>query len=301
MGTGIVSVALLLDGMRTLSRILLVLAAGAWLVLLTVAGSRLAFARGRFLAEARSPGGLTAVAASTVLGTRVLELGWTGGAIGLLALAAIVWLGCFATVARRLPARANGEWFMLTVATEGVAVLAAAVGSREHAGWLSVLGLAFAVAGVAAYPLVLARFDRSEFMYGRGDHWVAGGSLAISALAFAELANSGQALAGVTGALRVIAFVVWLAAIAWLPVLLVAEAWRPRPRYTARRWATVFPLGMYAACSFAVATLSHAPVLADFARVWVWVAVAAWALLTIGLLRRVLSAVWPAAARSVRA
>jgi hypothetical protein len=43
----------------------------------------------------------------------------------------------------------------------------------------------------------------------------------------------------------------------WLPVLLLDEALHPRPRYDVRRWSTVFPVGMYAACSFAVATRYH--------------------------------------------
>jgi tellurite resistance protein TehA-like permease len=46
--------------------------------------------------------------------------------------------------------------------------------------------------------------------------------------------------------------VIWCLAMAWLSSLVSCEILRPRLRYDVRRWATVFPLGMYAACSFAV-------------------------------------------------
>jgi Voltage-dependent anion channel len=46
--------------------------------------------------------------------------------------------------------------------------------------------------------------------------------------------------------------VIWCLAMAWLFPLVSCEILRPRLRYDVRRWATVFPLGTYAACSFAV-------------------------------------------------
>jgi hypothetical protein len=60
MGTGIVSVALSLDGRETLSRILLVVAALAWIALVL----RALVVRRRLLREARLPGALSEVAAT---------------------------------------------------------------------------------------------------------------------------------------------------------------------------------------------------------------------------------------------
>jgi hypothetical protein len=42
---------------------------------------------------------------------------------------------------------------------------------------------------------------------------------------------------------------------------------------------------MYAVCSFVVGTVSSAPAITTFARVWVWVAVAVWAIVATGLAR----------------
>jgi tellurite resistance protein TehA-like permease len=178
---------------------------------------------------------------------------------------------------------------MLTVAAEGVAALAAALAIREGAGWLGVVGLVLAVGGIALYPLVLVRFDRGELLSGRGDQWIAGGSLAISALAFAQLAVSAHdlpELRGIAGALNVAAFVVWVAAVVWLPVLLVAEVRHPRLHYDARRWSTVFPVGMYSSCSLLVDAAAQVPAVGDFGRVWVWVALVCWAVVAVGLGRR---------------
>ena len=52
---------------------------------------------------------------------------------------------------------------------------------------------------------------------------------------------------------------------AWLPVLIVGEVVRPRLSLDLRRWATAFPLGMYAACSFIAGKVTG---IVDFADLW---------------------------------
>jgi tellurite resistance protein TehA-like permease len=91
-----------------------------------------------------------------------------------------------------------------------------------------------------------------------GDHWVAMGALAISTLAGVRLLAAVTTMgwsAGLHDATRALAIVIWVAALCWLPALLVAEAWRlrQRPLYTHARWSTVFPLGMLAVASHGLA------------------------------------------------
>ena len=57
-------------------------------------------------------------------------------------------------------------------------------------------------------------------------------------------------------------------------------------RYDLQRWSTVFPVGMYAAGSFAVGSAAHARGITRFARVWVWVAVAVWVVVLVGMIYR---------------
>lgn len=71
---------------------------------------------------------------------------------------------------------------------------------------------------------------------------------------------------------------------AWLIPQIAAETIRPRLAYDVRRWATVFPLGMYAACSFAVGHITGLTAITRFAQVWTWPAVAATLLALAGLL-----------------
>jgi tellurite resistance protein TehA-like permease len=77
--------------------------------------------------------------------------------------------------------------------------------------------------------------------------------------------------------------VLWCAAMAWLPVLIVGEAVRPRLSLDLRRWATAFPLGMYAACGFVAGKVTGIAGIVDFAQVWTWVAFAATLALLAGL------------------
>jgi hypothetical protein len=63
MGTGIVSIALSLDGRETLSRILLVLAAVSWVTLGVLLAGRAARDHARFARDVRTPGALAGAVA----------------------------------------------------------------------------------------------------------------------------------------------------------------------------------------------------------------------------------------------
>lgn len=288
MGTGIVSVALAQDNEPIVSFALLGIAGISWSALAVVVFARLIADRPRLLAEARSPGGLTGLAATAVLGARLVELGWLLPAVLLLGLAVVTWPVLMLLAIHRLPRRASGDWFMLTVVPEGLAALAAALAPPLRVGWLAGCGFAFAASGLALYPVVLVRFQLRDIVTAQGEHWVTGGSLAISALAFAQIALADRHLglagapAGVFGDAGV---VLWGAAMLWLAALLIGELRRPRLQYDFRRWSTVFPVGMYAASGFAVASATRTPIIRDFARVWVGVAAAIWILVSIGMLR----------------
>lgn len=266
MATGIVSVDLALDGDETLSRLLLGLAVACWAALGIVLLLRAWLEAARVRLEATSPSALTGVAGTAVLGTRFTMLGWRWAAIALGAISLGLWLALLGPVLRNATGPAAGASFMPTVSTEALAVLAAVLGIREHAGWLQDGALVLFAGGLLLYAWVLARFDVRELLNGRGDHWVSGGALAISALAAGTITEQPDP----------VAIAVWVAAMLWLPALIAAELARPRLRYDVARWATVFPVGMYAACSSAVGTRLDAPALTRFAAVWTWVAFAVW-------------------------
>jgi len=279
MGTGIVSIDLALLGQQPLSLVPLVVAGVAWGALGLLLAGRLLYSRDRFRREASLPAALTGVAGTAVLGTRLILLNWRWPGAVLLVLGALLWLLLLPRVLRRWVTPTVGTSFVLTVSTESLAVLAAVLGLSTRAGWLVLLAVAPLTLGVAFYAFVVGHFDFHQLLIGRGDQWVAGGALAISALACARTTLAAQALhllAPGAQALRVATLIVWVAALCWLPFLVAAEMISRRVLYDTRRWSTVFPVGMYAACSFAAGTAAHLPPLVQFARIWTWVAVAVW-------------------------
>jgi hypothetical protein len=295
MATGVVSLALALDGEPTVAHILLALAAVQWIALGLVAAMRFARHPAGALTT-RSPATLTAVAGTAVLATGLTGIGWTHVGIVLLAVSLTLWLALIGGVLARFEPPATGVSLMVTVSTESLAILGAVVGMQTHARWLVAGSLLPLAAGLALYWWVIARFDFAELARGAGDQWVTGGALAISAFAASRVALAAQdlhTLGDIAGFLRGASVALLLIAVLWLPPLLVGEAARPRPRYHLARWSTVFPLGMYATAGFDVGKLALAPVLWRIASVWTWVAVAAWSTVFAGLLRRALRAPAP--------
>jgi tellurite resistance protein TehA-like permease len=289
MGTGIVSIALSLDSRETLSRAMLAIAAVIWLTLAVLLPLRAARDPGSFRADARTPGALTAVAATAVLGTRLTLLGWAWAGVASLVIAFLLWAALLGPVLAGWQSPTVGVSLLLAVSAESLAVLAATLAAPEHARWLLIAALVALGLGLGLYVFVISRFDLRQLAVGRGDQWITGGALGISALAAGKIAATEKAL-GITGAhgdaLDDIAVGLWVLTMLWLPVLVLAEARWPRFRYDARRWSTVFPLGMYAACSFAVGVVVDAGAITRFARAWVWIALASWAIVFVATIGR---------------
>ncbi|MFF9125997.1 tellurite resistance/C4-dicarboxylate transporter family protein [Streptomyces sp. NPDC014889] len=279
MATGIVSVALHMTGYELPSRVILAVACFAWLTLAADFVLRLLGDRARWMKDAGTPGALTAVAATTVLGTRFSALGWQTLAEALLALAFVLWPGLLVLVVRNSRRPMPGAVFLSCVATEGLAVLAATLAKAQGADWPAYAALVLFWIGLALYVFALCCFDLRQLLEGHGDHWIAGGALAISALAGARLitVGSGRYLwdSDDSGVLRTVTLALLVLDLCWYAVLVVAELVRPRPRYDVRRWSTVFPMGMTAAASLSVATAANVPS-GGLGEVLLWIAVAAW-------------------------
>jgi tellurite resistance protein TehA-like permease len=287
MSTGILSTATHMAGLRALSLGLLALAVVGELVLGAGLTRQLLRNRPQVVADAATPASLTGVAATSVIGARVAALGWTGVVWGLLAAAALLWLVLLPLVLLRWQVPTVGASFLVCVATEALAVLAAIAGTGTRP--VLVGALAAFLLGLVLYAVVVARFDWRQLKVGAGDHWVLTGALAIAGLAGAELVESstrGGLLHGLRQPLRVLDLALWVAAVAGYLLLAVCELRWPRPRYDIRRWATVFPMGMTAAATFAVAGAERVPELTVLGHVLLWPGVAAWALVAAGALRR---------------
>jgi tellurite resistance protein TehA-like permease len=302
MATGIVSIAAQKFGLHVVSLVLLGLAVLAFIPLAVIDALR-ARQPLRLLRRASAPrSGLPAmgfVAATAVLGTRLVVVGGEGArviAIVLLAGGAVVWLPIIALVlptlirglvgSRQIASRARGNWLLGVVSTEGLAVLLGALA----AGQASALHYAAAVLWVAGGLLYLAIFWLLAVRVRRhsllpqqftADLWIVMGAIAIFCVAGAT------DFRGSTGsALGTVMVVAWGLASAWIPALVAGEVWRiahlGRPRFAPERWTMVFPLGMYSVSGVMTGSSFRVPWIAHIGHWWFPVALAAWTAVALG-------------------
>lgn len=286
MATGIVSVGFDLVGRDVLSAVLFAATAALWLLLAAAFALTLLRDRRQWTVRAATPPALTGVAATCVLGARVALAGRTETAAVLLAAAALAWPFLLAAVLRHWKHHMPGAVFLVCVSTQGLAVLAAILAVVGEGGAaLAHPALALFCLGLVLYAAAFLRFDLRQVLTGAGDHWVAAGTLAISALAGAKLLAWPHWPPGVADVLRTATDVLLALALAGYLVLLVAEARHPRLRYDLRRWATVFPLGMTAVAALSTATVDHRDGLHTLGEVLLWIAAGAWLLTAAAFLR----------------
>ncbi|MER7763725.1 hypothetical protein [Streptomyces sp. NPDC097619] len=285
MATGILSTGFHLVGRELLSAVAFALTAAVWLVSAAGFTALLLRDRRRWTAAADTPPALTAVAATAVLGVRCALQGWTVPAAALLVLGALLWPGLLVAVVRHLRGRGPGAVFLVSVAGQALTVLAALLAPKAGP-WLAWTALVAFLLGLLLYADALVRFDVREVLRGAGDQWIAGGALALSALAASKLMTSGVWTGGAEQALRAAVFVLLVADLCWVVVLSVGELLRPRPGYDVRRWATVFPVGMTAVTLLSVAADTGTRGLEPPGRVLLWVAAGLWMLTAYGSGRR---------------
>ncbi|MBO2447450.1 tellurite resistance/C4-dicarboxylate transporter family protein [Actinomadura barringtoniae] len=282
MATGIVAIGLHLVGADWPSRGLFAIGVTIWAGLAAVFVARLAADRARWNADAITPGALTAIAATDVLGTWLSLFGRQNVAVGALVIAAVLWAVLLPVVVGHLRGAVPGAAYLVCVSTQSLVVLSATLAVALPAQRFKWPAICLFVLGLLLYGLVLAHFDFKQLRTGAGDHWVAGGAIAISALAAAKL----TAATHDHDVLRVVTLILVAMALAWYAVLLVCEVRWPRLRFDARRWSTVFPLGMTSvACLFSGTTLKI-PAFTTLGKVLLWPAVVVWAVVAIGALRR---------------
>lgn len=309
MASGIVSIGARLLGQRALSDLALWVAEGAFIVLVAAYTTRFVAFRAEATASLRNPvtamGFFTVVAGTDVLGVRLGMDGHSQVALGMAAMAGVVWLALTyglpwsLVMAARRPVlgEVNGTWLVWVVATQSLSIIAAALATSSP--WhplrhvLPALAVTYWGVGTMLYVvliviiflrLLLVEITPAEM---GPAYWIAMGATAISVRAAAGiLAIHDPAATPLQHSLRpfLVGFSVMLWAFGtwWIPLLVLFGLWRHGLRgyplaYEPRLWSVVFPLGMYTVASY---TLGHTDPGLDFmseiARVWLWVGAAAW-------------------------
>lgn len=315
MATGIVSLAAFLMGQRALALVLHYLNITQYAVLCALYAVRALRYPQRFFgdmfAHSSGPGYFTAVAATGVLAGQFMVI---GGHVGI---GTILWLltcllwGALTytiltalTIRREKPALEkgiNGGWLLAVVATQAVAVCSALLAARTGASLrpaLNLFALSMWLWGGMLYIWLMAMiFYRYTFLpLAPADlvpsYWINMGAMAISTLAGALLiVNAPQVpyLFSLLPFLKGFTFLFWSVGTWWIPLLLMLGAWRygykrfPL-RYDPIYWSVVFPLGMYAVCTWQMDRALGLGLLDPLSRASFCVALAAWAITFLGML-----------------
>jgi tellurite resistance protein TehA-like permease len=319
MATGIVSIASHLmasDWGRSLewiARLLFYLNIGAYIVLWVLLIQRIMRHRDRVLADfmhhGRCVGFFTLVAATCVLGSQVLLIGGNWRAATVLWLVGIgLWavltyaIFTIITVKQSKPTLAegiNGGWLLAVVAAQSVAVLGAqlapyfSLGNRASvlffclALWLGGGMLYLWIISLIFYRYTFYAMSPSDLA---PPYWINMGAVAISTLAGTFLiasASHSPVLLDLLPFVKGLTVAFWATATWWIPMLVIFGIWRHvyrrfPLRYDPLYWGAVFPLGMYAACTFRLSQALDWQALAIIPRYFVFVAIVAWALTSAG-------------------
>lgn len=318
MATGIVSLALHGFGHVFLAQLLFWLNVGSYAALSALALTRALYFRGDLVTDlthhAKAPGFFTLVAAPCVLGNQcVLMFGAGTAGLSLWAVGVAFWVvlsyvmlpGLMTGMVKPKPeAGISGVWLLIVVGTQAISVLASRLlpvlpANRQEV--VLFIALMFWLAGSMLYLwLISLIFHRIVFLpLGPGDlappYWINMGAMAISTLAGACLVGEAGRVPLLTELLpflKGLTLLFWATATWWIPVLLALGIWRHlRMRvpiaYDHGYWGAVFPLGMYTVSTLSLSRVFALPFLEPIAGVFVWVALAAWAMTFGGLLRHI--------------
>ncbi|RKJ96502.1 tellurite resistance/C4-dicarboxylate transporter family protein [Alicycliphilus denitrificans] len=318
MATGIVSLAADMQGWPLLARALLALNAvqyvALWGLYLLRAWRHPRRFFGDMVDHARGAGYFTMVAATGIMASQcIVLLGNVALGFALWALAALLWVLLTYTIFTAFTIRPDkptldrgisGAWLLAVVSTQALAVssalLAARIGQPLRLE-LNLLALSMWLWGGMLYIWMMAlifyrylffRFSPSDLS---PPYWINMGAMAISTLAGSLLIlNAPQApfLVSLLPFLKGFTVFYWASGTWWIPMLVLLGIWRHGVRrfplrYDPLYWGAVFPLGMYAACTWQMDKAMEFGFLDALPRLFFPVALLAWLLAFAGMLRSV--------------
>jgi len=319
MATGIVSLASDMMGHPRLARGLFDLNIAQygllWLVYLLRAWHFPRRFFGDMIDHAKGPGYFTLVAATGILANQFILLrdDVTTGFI-LCALAMALWIALTYTIFTAftikpekppLAQSINGGWLLAVVATQALAVSATLLAARVGQPFrleLNLISLSMWLWGGMLYiwMMSLIFYRYTFFSFSPADltppYWINMGAMAISTLAGSLLiqhAPQAPYLVSLIPFLKGFTVLYWATATWWIPMLLCLGVWRygfqrfPF-RYEPSYWGAIFPLGMYAACTWQLNRAMGFDFLGFLPPTFLYIALLGWLLTFAAMMRRLL-------------
>jgi len=319
MATGIVSLASDMMGHPRLAAVLFALNvaqyAALWLAYLLRAWRFPRHFFGDMIDHAKGPGYFTLVAATGILASQFILLRddlATGFALWALAVA--LWVGLTYTIFTAFTVKAqkppldrsiSGAWLLAVVATQALAVSSALLAARIGQPFrleMNLVALSMWLWGGMLYiwMMSLIFYRYTFFPFSPGDlsppYWINMGAMAISTLAGSLLIqNAPQApyLVSLLPFLKGFTVLYWATGTWWIPMLLCLGIWRYAFQrfpfsYDPLYWGAIFPLGMYAACTWQMNRAMGFDFLGFLPPAFLAVALLGWLLTFTAMVRRLL-------------
>lgn len=313
MATGIVAIAADQQNLDLIAQILYVVTVVAYVVLAVLLATRMVRFWSNFAADvtnhAKGFAFLTLVAATNVLASASIvihgwwDLAWALWWISLALWVVFVFATLIAVVIDRdkpgLQGGINGTWFLLTVSTQSIAVVAGLLLTRTHSDMLAFTAIAMFTLGIVLYLIVMTMvflrwtFQPLDPTEADPPAWIAAGAVAITVLAGSNIllaADEAPArLARLAPFLEGLVVTAWATATFWFPLMIAIGVWRHLVRrvplrYHPSYWAMVFPLGMYGAATYRMRAAIDLDALAWLPKIELVVAFIAWAVTFVGLI-----------------
>lgn len=320
MATAALSLAAHMQGLMTLARVLGALNVVLYLALWALTVWRLvrhhSEMRHDLTDHLKSPGFFTMVAGTCTLGSQLLVQNQLAGAAWwLLGLGALLWLVFTYTIFAALTLKTvkptlahgiSGSWLLAVVATQALTVLSALLAPglsaplREGLEFSALcLWLVGGVMYVWMISFIVYRYTFQPLTPGDlfPSYWINMGAMAISTLAGATLLLMGEGSVPLIRELRPfitgVTVLFWATGTWWIPMLIVLGVWRHGVRrfpfkYDVNFWGVVFPLAMYTLGTWQLIAAVGLNFLRAVPAVSLYVALAAWLLVFVGMLSAVL-------------
>ncbi|MDY0308595.1 MAG: tellurite resistance/C4-dicarboxylate transporter family protein [Castellaniella sp.] len=318
MATGIVSLGAGMMGLPWVARLLFLLNVAQYGVLCVLYVLRACRHPRRFFGDMvdhlKGPGYFTTVAGTGILASQfIVQTDSVRVGFVLWAVAAALWFALTYTIFTAFTVKRDkptldqgisGAWLLAVVATQSLAVSSALLAARIGQPFrleLNLMALSMWLWGGMLYiwMMSLIFYRYVFFRFSPGDlappYWINMGAMAISTLAGSLLIlNAPQApyLVSLLPFLKGFTVFYWATGTWWIPMLLLLGIWRyvfqrfPF-QYDPLYWGAVFPLGMYAACTWQMDHAMGFGFLAALPQGFLYVALLAWGLTFAGMARRI--------------